>query len=121
MGVALAKAQIAEAMNDVRLLLDLSQQPSPEPLGALLEAARRAWDAGEAEAACVLLQQAVPLAENRGYLYQSLFFLRASLPKSTPLIGQKDEPQSFSRTISIAFFSAILCPWIHIPPFILPV
>ncbi|MFL5654728.1 MAG: ATP-binding protein [Ktedonobacteraceae bacterium] len=67
-GVALAQEKIAAAMDDVRMLLDPSQQPPPRQLGALLEAALRAWDAGEQEAARALLQQAVPFAESIGYL-----------------------------------------------------
>ena len=67
-GVALAQGKIAAAMNDARLLLDPSQQPPPEHMGALLEAALCAWDAGQQEEAHTLLQQAVPLAEQGGYL-----------------------------------------------------
>jgi len=64
----LAQEKIAEAMNYAGMLLDASQQSPPEQLSALLESALRAWKAGRQEEACVLLQQAVPLAENMGYL-----------------------------------------------------
>ncbi len=67
-GVVLAQEKITEAMNYVRMLLDPTQQPPPEKLSALLEAALQAWDAGQQEEACSLLQQAVPLAKEMGYL-----------------------------------------------------
>ncbi len=67
-GVVLAQEKIAEAMSYVRMLLDPTQQPPPETLRALLEAALQAWDAGEPEEARALLQQAAPLAEKMGYL-----------------------------------------------------
>ena len=40
----------------------------PEQLCVLLEAALQAWDAGQQKEACSLLQQAVPLAGQMGYL-----------------------------------------------------
>jgi hypothetical protein len=52
----------------VRLLLDPTQQPPPEQLSTLLEAALQAWDAGQQEEALAFLQEAVPLAKNMGYL-----------------------------------------------------
>jgi len=67
-GVVLAQEKMAEAMSYVRILLDPTQQPPPETLGALLEAALQAWDAGQQQEARALLQQAVPLAEKMGYL-----------------------------------------------------
>jgi hypothetical protein len=67
-GVALAQEKIAEAMNNVRTLLDPTQQPPPERLRTLLETALQAWDAGHQEEAHTLLQQVVPLAEEMGYL-----------------------------------------------------
>jgi tetratricopeptide (TPR) repeat protein len=67
-GVALAQAQTLVAINEVRLLFDSTQQPPREPLDALLVAALQAWDAGGQEEARALLQQAVPLAEQMGYL-----------------------------------------------------
>ena len=67
-GVVLAQGKITEAMNYVRMLLDPTQQPPPAKLSALLEAALQAWDAGQQEEACSLLQQAVPLAREMGYL-----------------------------------------------------
>lgn len=67
-GVALVQEKIADAMTNVCTLLDPSQQPLPEHLSTLLEAARRAWDAGQQEKARALLHQAAPLAEQMGYL-----------------------------------------------------
>ena len=55
-------------MNNARMLLDSTQQPPPEQLRVLLEAALGAWDAGQQEEARTLLQQAVPIAEEMGYL-----------------------------------------------------
>ncbi len=68
LGVALAQEKIAEAVDDVRMLLDPTQQPPPEPLAALLAAALQAWEADRQEEAHMLLQQAVPLARDMGYL-----------------------------------------------------
>ena len=67
-GVALAQEKFTDAINFVRLLLDPALQPPPEELSAPLEAALKAWDAGQVEEAPPLLQQAVPLAEKMGYL-----------------------------------------------------
>ena len=52
----------------MRLLLDPTQQPPPEQLSTLLEAALQTWDAGQQEEVRTLLQQAIPLAEDLGYL-----------------------------------------------------
>jgi tetratricopeptide (TPR) repeat protein len=67
-GVALAQEKTAEAMNNVRLLLDPAQQQPVEQVKTLLERALQAWDVGQQEEVCALLQQVVPLAENMGYL-----------------------------------------------------
>ena len=67
-GAALAQEKIVDAMNNARMLLDSTQQPPPEQLRVLLEAALQAWDAGQQEATLALLQQAVPIAEEMGYL-----------------------------------------------------
>lgn len=67
-GVALAKGEFAAAIGEVRLLFDLTQQPPPESLGAVLEAALHAWDTGAEAQARALLQQAMPLAKHLGYL-----------------------------------------------------
>ncbi|HEY6406056.1 MAG TPA: hypothetical protein VIY29_01175, partial [Ktedonobacteraceae bacterium] len=67
-GVILAQEKTEEATNYVRMLLDPTQQPPPVQLSALLEAALRAWDAGQQEEARDLLHQAVPPAEKIGYL-----------------------------------------------------
>ncbi len=67
-GVALAREQIAAAIDDVRLLFDSTQQPPREPLAELLTAVLQAWDTGEQEQARALLQQTLPLATEMGYL-----------------------------------------------------
>jgi tetratricopeptide (TPR) repeat protein len=67
-GVALVQENMTEAMTNVRLLLDPSQQPPPEHLEKLLSAALCAWDTGGADKARALLQQAAPHAEQMGYL-----------------------------------------------------
>ncbi len=67
-GVALAQEHIAEAMDCVRIKLDPTQQPPPETLKMLLDATLQAWDAEQYEKARSLMQQAVPLAEEMGYL-----------------------------------------------------
>src|SRR5436309_626807 len=67
-GVALVKERLADAMNYVHMLLDTSQQPPPEQVSTLLESALQAWNAGQQEEARDLIQQAVPLAEQMGYL-----------------------------------------------------
>jgi DNA-binding SARP family transcriptional activator len=68
LGIALAQEQLPVAMNYVRMLLDLSQQPPSEKLRTLLEAALNAWDDGQEAEAQEILQQAVPLAKKMGYL-----------------------------------------------------
>jgi len=67
-GVMLTQGKIAEAMNYVRMMLDVTQQPQPEILHGQLEAVLHSWDAGQQEEAATLLQQALPLAEQIGYL-----------------------------------------------------
>jgi DNA-binding SARP family transcriptional activator/predicted ATPase len=67
-GVAFAQEKYTDAINFVRMLLDPALQPPPQVLSALLEAALKAWDAGQAAEAHALLQKALPLAEKMGYL-----------------------------------------------------
>jgi tetratricopeptide (TPR) repeat protein len=67
-GVALAQEKIAGAINYVHMLLDPALQPLPEQLSTLLASVLQAWDAGQHAEAHALLQQAVPLAEQMGYL-----------------------------------------------------
>ncbi len=67
-GVMLTQDKPREAIVYVRMMLDPSQQLLPEQLSAPLEAALRAWDTDQQEEARRLLQQAVPLAHERGYL-----------------------------------------------------
>jgi len=55
-------------MNNARMLLDSTQQPPPEQLRVLLVAPLQAWDAGQQEAALMRIRQAVPIAEEMGYL-----------------------------------------------------
>lgn len=66
--VTLAQEKIADAINDVRMLLAPTQQRPPEQLSVLLRASLQAWDAGRQDEAHTLLQQAVSLAEKTGYL-----------------------------------------------------
>ncbi|MBV9230843.1 MAG: AAA family ATPase [Chloroflexi bacterium] len=67
-GVALTQEQISTATDHVRLLFDSTQQPPREPLDTLLTDVLRTWDNGEQEQAHALLQQALPLAKQMGYL-----------------------------------------------------
>lgn len=67
-GVVLAQEKSAEAIDCVRVLLEPTQQPLPEALNTLLEAALQAWDTQQQEEARSLLHQALPLAEKMGYL-----------------------------------------------------
>jgi tetratricopeptide (TPR) repeat protein len=67
-GVALAQEEMVTAMNTIRMLLSPTQQPPPEQLQTLLEGALQAWEMGKQEEAQLLLQQAVPLAKQGGYL-----------------------------------------------------
>jgi len=55
-------------MNQVRMLLDPTQQYPPEPLLTMLEECLQAWDAGQQDTARSLLQQAAPLAREMNYL-----------------------------------------------------
>jgi DNA-binding SARP family transcriptional activator len=67
-GVMLTQNKIDEAIDYARMLLDPSQQRLSETLSVYLEAASRARDDGKQEEACRLLQQAIPLAKEMGYL-----------------------------------------------------
>jgi hypothetical protein len=67
-GIALARKQHAAAINDARPLLDPSQQPPPEHLRVTIEAALRAWDAGQEDDALALLHEAASSATELGYL-----------------------------------------------------
>ncbi|MDQ2715571.1 MAG: AAA family ATPase [Chloroflexota bacterium] len=68
LGMALAQERFVEAMDYARMLLEPTQQLPPEALRGLLEAALHAWDTERQEEARVLLQRAMPLAEQMGYL-----------------------------------------------------
>ena len=67
-GVALAQDQLLRAIEHLRLLFEPTQQPPRAPLDTLLPTILRAWDAGEQAEAHVLLQQALPRAQELGYL-----------------------------------------------------
>ncbi|HEY5004687.1 MAG TPA: hypothetical protein VII61_16100, partial [Ktedonobacteraceae bacterium] len=67
-GVAIVQDKIAVAIDDVRILLAPTQQQPLEQLKVLLEASLEAWDVGKQEEARALLLQAVPVAEEMGYL-----------------------------------------------------
>jgi DNA-binding SARP family transcriptional activator len=67
-GVALAQEDMVTAMDTIRMLLSPTQQPPPEQLQSLLEAALQAWEIGKLEEAQGLLQQVVPIAKEKGYL-----------------------------------------------------
>ncbi|MGH2486886.1 MAG: hypothetical protein ACRDHE_12825, partial [Ktedonobacterales bacterium] len=67
-GIALARSQPTAAIADARPLLDPSQQPPPEDLRVTIEAALRAWDAGQEDEALALLQRAASAATALGYL-----------------------------------------------------
>ncbi len=67
-GTALAQNRLAEAVNYARALLAPGQQLLPDPVTAHLEAAIRAWNTDQKEAACAYLQQATTLAQALGYL-----------------------------------------------------
>lgn len=67
-GLAVTSAQLALAVDYVRLLLVPTQQRPPETLLAVLEEAVQAWGARQAEAVHSLLQHAMSLAQDMNYL-----------------------------------------------------
>jgi tetratricopeptide (TPR) repeat protein len=67
-GIDLARNQHAAAITDARPLLDPSQQPPPEHLRVTIEAALRAWDAGQEDDALALLHTAASSATELGFL-----------------------------------------------------
>lgn len=67
-GVTCSQGQFSEAVQYTRDLLAPSQQRLPDALSVILEAAIQAWDAGQPDAACAHLRQAVALAGELGYL-----------------------------------------------------
>lgn len=68
LGVALVQEELAEVISYVRMLLEPTQQLPSEQLRTLLEAVLQAWEAGQQEEARTRLQQAIPLAQEMGYL-----------------------------------------------------
>lgn len=67
-GVALTQERLSDVMRYVCLLLDSTQQRPPETLLAVLKATAHAWEAGQHETVRALLQRALPLAQEMGYL-----------------------------------------------------
>jgi hypothetical protein len=70
-GVALTQERLTEAMNYVRILLASTQQRPPKSLYPLLEATVQAWDRGQWNIANAILQEALPLAHEMGYLLRT--------------------------------------------------
>jgi len=66
--VRLAARQVRGALDASRQLLEPSQQRLPDELEAMVEAARRAWESGDADLAGATLAGAVELAERLRYL-----------------------------------------------------
>ncbi len=67
-GVALARAENATALDSLRLLFAPDQQPPRPPLAELLAGVLRSWDAGDSATALSELQELLPLAREMGYL-----------------------------------------------------
>jgi len=67
-GVMLGQERLSEAMHYVRMLLLPPEQHVPEALKNLLETVVQAWEAEQHEQVYLLLQHAVPLAKEQGYL-----------------------------------------------------
>ncbi len=68
LGAALAQQQLLDACMQAHRLLAPDQYHLPDDLAALLTAAIQAWDGEQSEMAAHHLQQALPLAQERGYL-----------------------------------------------------
>ena len=66
--IVLARDDVAEVMDYVRILLDSTQQPLPEKLRLPLERALQAWNTEQYEYAHTALQQTFPAAKELGYL-----------------------------------------------------
>ena len=66
--MALAQEKFAVAIDYVYALLDPTQQPPPEELEMVLEAALQAWKINQQDKATNLLQQAASLATQMSYL-----------------------------------------------------
>ncbi len=67
-GIAVVQQQLADAIRYVRMLLVPEQQRLPDTLTADLEQTIQAWDSDRAERAYTKLQEAIPLAQQMGYL-----------------------------------------------------
>jgi DNA-binding SARP family transcriptional activator len=68
LGLALARGDVAEAIEHASAMLDCQQQRLSQPLTAALDIAVRAWRAGQAAAARARLDDAQALARDIGYL-----------------------------------------------------
>ncbi len=66
--LAASSERLAIAVDYVRLLLAPTQQRSTETLATILEEVLHAWDAGQRERVPALLQRALRLAQDAGYL-----------------------------------------------------
>ena len=66
--LAATSAQLALAVDYVRLLLAPTQQRPPETLLSVLEEAVQAWDTGHREHVRSLIHHALALAQEMGYL-----------------------------------------------------
>lgn len=67
-GIAITSAQLVLAVDYVRLLLVPTQQHSADALLTVLEEVLQAWDTGHLETVRSLLQVALSLVQNMGYL-----------------------------------------------------
>ena len=67
-GLAATSGQLVLAVDYVRLLLAPTQQRPPETLLTVLEEAVQAWDGGHRERVASLIQHAMLLAQDMGYL-----------------------------------------------------
>ncbi|MCI0576360.1 MAG: tetratricopeptide repeat protein [Chloroflexi bacterium] len=67
-GAALQQGQARQAIEHVCALLEPNQQPMPQKLEAVVQAAVQSWEAGRLEAAQTSLQQALAMAWEQGLL-----------------------------------------------------
>ena len=67
-GAAAARGRWEETIAPMRGLLEPTQQPQPATLANCLEAALQAWDAGQPDVTRARLEEAIPLANELGYL-----------------------------------------------------
>ena len=67
-GAAITRDQVSEAVGYGRALLEPLQQRLPDTLTRELEEAIGRWEGGEPEIACAILDRAIELAQEMGYL-----------------------------------------------------